>query len=240
MTTAQAIIRQAFRESQILDLNVPPTDDEQAEALTLLQGVVSRRIRPPVLTCWLGAVSSIKQQRGVVLRDFTSFVPHTALPQDVYLNCIMDNTYSVLLPPSPSDGSRLIVIDVGKNFGTFPLTLVGNGNLVDDGVSITLSTSGVGVNLLYRRDLGQWITVTDLGLSQNIPFPTEFDTLFSIDLALRLNPRYGVSMDEITAQIYQDVKSRFNSRYMSDNSSANPDILWDSYTGWNGNRGTVF
>lgn len=241
MTTAEDIISSAFRESQLLDLGVAPSDNEEAEALKLLRGVVSRRIRPPVLTIWLGDVSSIREQRGPTLRNFTPFVDRLAAPQDVYLNCIMDQAYTLKLPPSPGDGSRFVVIDVGQNFGTYNLTLEGNGNLIDGGTSYTLSDSGQGVSLMFRRDIAQWIIIpATLQASNNIPFPEEFDALFSIELALRLNPRYGATMDEITVEVYKDVKSRFVSRYMSTNSSADPDILWGSNGRWSGDRGGFY
>lgn len=227
MATLQSIIRRAYRESQILDINAAPSAEQENEALEILRGIIRRHIRPPVMTVWLGDVTNLKRQRGQTIRDFTPIVQNYAIPQDVYLNVVADKPYSVLLPNDPGDGARLVVIDVGSTLGSNPLTLVGNGNLVDGGADFTISTSGQRVEFMYRRDIANWVVVTEPGLSQIVPFDTMFDDMFVIELAMRINPRYGDGMSEITLLGYQSMLSLFNGRYQSQNSSAAPDVIWD-------------
>jgi hypothetical protein len=244
VTTAQVIINRAFRESQIVPSDVAPSTSQIAEALPLLQGLVDRYIRAPIVTLWLGDLSAIKQQRGAVFRDFTPFVQSLAIPQDIYLNCVLNADQTILLPPSPGDGARMVILDVGGTFGTYQLTIVGNGNQIDGGASYVLNASGVGISLLYRRELANWVIITDIGLSNNIPYPTMYDDLFVIELAMRLDPRYGKEMSGITAEIYKQVRSQFVGRYMMTNSSTSPDILFDGWSGFNamqiGNLGGVW
>jgi hypothetical protein len=237
MSTCTVIINRAFRESQIVPSDVAPSTSQAAEALPLLQGIIERYVRAPIVTLWLGTTSPILQQRGQVMRDFTTYANSIAAPQDIYLNCVLTAAITIKLPPSPGDGARFVVIDVSQNFGSFPLTIQGNGNRVDGGTELSLATSGQGASLIYRRDLANWQLIPSVfQASNNTPYPDLYDDLFVIELAMRLNPRYGKEMPAITSQIYQDVRSMFKGRYMMTNSSASPDVLFDTWSGntsWN-------
>lgn len=229
MTTLQVIIERSYKETQICAYNVSPTQDQLDAALPLLQGILERRTRPPILTCWLGQTNELKSQRGAIFRNFTQFAGQYALPQDIYLNCLLDTAQIVRLAPSPGDGARQVFLDTSQSFATSPLTLLGNGNRIDGGSDYILSTNGQTLSLLYREDLAEWLVLpAEYGLSQNLPYPAQFDDLFVIELALRLDPRYGKELSEITANTYQELSSHFKGRYFMLNSSANPDILWSS------------
>lgn len=235
MTTASVIINRAFRETQIVPSDVAPTDAQITEALPLLQGIIDRYVRAPIITLWLGDLSGIQQQRGQIMRNFTPYADRVAIPQDIYLNCLLTEAKTIKLPPSPGDGARIVILDVGGTFGTHFLTIEGNGNLVDGGSSLVLNASGAGVSLIYRRELAQWNIVLDaVGLSNNLPYPSLYDDLFIIELAMRLEPRYGKEMPAITMEIYKQVRSQFTGRYMMTNSSASPDVLFDSMSGFGG------
>lgn len=241
MTRLADIIGRSFRESQTFDLDRVPTEAEVAEALPLLNGIIQRNIRPAILTIWLGDMTDLLYQRGTQFRDFTDYRDRVAVPQDVYINCKMDIPYTLRLPPSPGDGARLIVVDVNQNFGTFPLTLIGNGNTIQGQSQLILDNSGIGVSLFYRRDLADWTLLSGLTLNSRMPFPEEFDDMFVIELAMRLNPRYGQEIAAITTELFAEMKSRFMGRYISEISSAAPDLLWDSNSNiFNGDRGWTF
>lgn len=229
MSTLSEIIQRSFRESQILDIDRAPSTQQVAEAVPLLRGIILRHIRPAVTTIWLGALNEIKEQKGVIFKNFTSYAPQRAVPQDCYVNLFTDQAYNLLMPPSPGDGSRLTLIDVGGTLATHPVTLIGNGNLVNSSATETLSTNNSTTSFMFRRDLANWIPISPLALIETaqMPFPEEFDDMFVIELATRINPRYGKEMSEVTMQIYEMIRSRFMGRYMQDGSSANPDILWD-------------
>lgn len=227
MTTLNTIINRAYRVSQILDIDREPSDAQVNEALALLRGIIRRHLRPPVMTVWLGSLTSIKRQKGQVFKDFTPYVRDLSIPQDVYVNVNATEAYDLFLPSDPGDGARLVVFDYGSTFATNPLTLIGNGNLIDTGPELELNTNGQRVELMYRRDLANWQLISTLGLSQNLPFAEDFDIIFEIELAMNLNPRYGNEMGGVLIEVYRSALSMFNSRYMSETSSAAPDILWD-------------
>lgn len=241
MTTLNTIISRAYRVSQILDIDRAPSTEQVNEALPILNGIIRRHLRPPVMTVWLGNFTGMKRQRGQIFKDFTKYAQDWSIPQDVYLNVRAAESHTIYLPSEPGDGARLVIFDYGGTLATYPLTIVGNGNLIDDGEDLVMSTNGERVELMYRRDLANWQVITNLGLSQNLPFAEDFDLVFEIELAMNLNPRYGNEMGGVLIEVYRSALSMFNSRYMSETSSAAPDILWDpniSQMG-NGDRGYV-
>jgi len=240
MSTLSDIITRSFRESQILDINRPPSDAQIAEALPILNGIISRHIRPAVQTIWLGNVAAVREQRGITLKNFTPFMDNRAVPQNCYVNLLSDAARTLLLPPSPGDGARLTFIDVLGSLASFPLTLNGNGNNILGNPVLVLSTSLENTSIMFRRDLAEWIRVSPLTQLQSIPFPDEFDDMFVIELAMRLNPRYGKEISPITSEIYQSIRSRHTGRYLSENSSADPDILWDSSLATNSDTGAYY
>jgi hypothetical protein len=230
MSTLSEIIQRAFRESQILDIDRAPSTQQVTEALPILRGIILRHIRPAVTTIWIGALESIKEQKGAIFKNFNSYIPNRAVPQDCYVNMFPDQARSLLMPPSPGDGARLTFIDVGGTLASFPVTLLGNGNLVNMTASETLSTNNSITSFMFRRDIANWQPVSPVAIIETaaMPFPEEFDDMFVIELATRINPRYGKDMSEVTMQVYESIRSRFMGRYMQDGSSANPDILWES------------
>ena len=66
----------------------------------------------------------------------------------------------------------------------------------------------------YRADLGQWVKLSALTEIDNLPFPDEFRSFFILMLAMRLNPRYGRSMDEQSAAIFKQGRTSFVARYL--------------------------
>jgi hypothetical protein len=46
-----------------------------------------------------------------------------------------------------------------------------------------------------------------------MPWPPEFDDLFIIKLALRLNPRYGQIMHPGSVQVLKELMTKFSARY---------------------------
>lgn len=233
MSTLSEIVQRAFRESQILDINRPPSTLQEAEAVTILRGIILRHIRPAVTSIWLGDLTGIKEQKGVILKDFAQYAQNTAVPQDCYVNLLLQEAKTLMLPPSPGDGARLTFIDVASTLATNPLTVTGNGNLIAGNPTATLSTNNENTSFMFRRDLANWIPISPASLvgSAQMPFTEEFDDLFVIELAMRLNPRYGKELNAVTIEVFQDIRSRFKGRYMSENNSSNPDVLWETYIG---------
>jgi len=68
------------------------------------------------------------------------------------------------------------------------------------------------------------VRLTSKLLTDEMPFPSDFDNFFITLLALRLNPRYGRTMDAQSAEIFKSEKRKFVARYIQ---SAPLEILDD-------------
>jgi len=207
------IIKDAYREANLIPITQSPTLDESTEALRLL----NRFVR-----------SIFGNEAGDKLQSFpigtNNVATTTSLPTYTFtganyapLNArLMANivtTTTVNLHPDPEDGSRIAVVDASGNLGANALILNGNGRKIEGQSSLVLNTNGVQKEWFYRSDLGSWMAVTSLGLNDVFPFPLEFEDLFVIGLATRLNPRNGVSIDDQAMMNFKRMRGLFRARY---------------------------
>jgi len=133
----------------------------------------------------------------------------TVQPQS-RLICNLLAPTSFELDPQPQDGQRLSAIDASNNFSTRPLTLVGNGRLIDGATSVLLDDDLSRRQWVYRSDQSNWISIEPLDEDAEMPFPEEFDDYFIIMLAMRLNPRYGRALTaESAARLSQQREQLF-------------------------------
>ncbi len=205
MSLAADIIGRAYREGQIVALVATPSDLEQAEALSLLNILI---------------LSVLGNEIGQELHDLNV---GGAYDQSQFLSCgVPQNTRLILnlgsgktlkLDPRPYDGQRLGIADVANNLSTYNLLLDGNGRNIEGSSSLTLSASGIMRQWLFRSDTGNWAVVTDLALTDTMPFPEEYDDYFTIRLAMRLFPRNGIGTTQETVQALQRSERQLKARY---------------------------
>ena len=62
-------------------------------------------------------------------------------------------------------------------------------------------------------DLGNWIEVKDMALTDTSPLPAEYDDLLAIGLAIRLGPRYGRGISRETVARFTQLISRLQAKY---------------------------
>jgi len=215
MTTVLSIINDAFRETNLIPLGVDPSTDQQTEAFNRLSVIVAgvpggeagdglsplalgqENIDAPVGYPWW----SNELPSNVFVRANTRLM----------LNLTADG--AVNFDPIPHDGARMGVVDCALNLDVNPITLIGNGRLIDGLTEVTLNTPGLSQEWVYREDIGTWVTVTPLDINGNMPWPSEFDDMFIIMLALRLNPRYGQVIHPASAEWLKKMQSAFSARY---------------------------
>lgn len=227
MTTLNDVIGRAYREQQILDINVAPSTEQVTEALPLLQGIILRNlIQTPQSTIWIGASPKTGKARGQ--RNFTDLRDTYALPQNVYVHASLSGPLTLFMPYDAGDGARLVIVDAGGSFSANPLTLDGNRGLIDGSPTAVLSSSGQRADFFYRRDLAEWRSVSPLTAVSTVPFPEEYDDMFTIELAARLMVRYGKALDEATASLYKTMQDRFKARYSRTASDVEADVLFAS------------
>jgi len=216
MTTVSHIIYDAFRQSNLLALGASLSPAQQEEALRYLSRVVDsvlgNEAGEPLEAFPIGN-KDIERPSG---DPWWNDVPDNEwfVPKNYRLMCnIQSRPLDIFLHPDPDDGSRFAMIDVAKTFGTYPVTVHGNGRLFEGQEKITFNEDGYNGEWFYRADLGNWQKVHPITLEDTFPFPPEFDEFFITMLAMRINPAYGASIDDQSAEVLRRSKSQLKARY---------------------------
>lgn len=215
MTAVREIIKESLRETNLIPLGVEPSDDQVQESFklltTIVTGVLGNEMGENLNPLPLG-------QEGI---DSPSGYPwwSNSLPANVYVKAntrLMLNLTGegyVYFDPAPHDGARMGVVDCSDNLDLCPLTIYGNGRKIDADFDVVLDIPGTKRDWVYREDIGTWVSVTPLDLDGEMPWPAEFDDMFIIMLALRLNPRYGQVIHPASMETLRDTKKKFTARY---------------------------
>lgn len=213
MALVHEIIKDAYREANLIPITQSPTLDEQTEALRLLNRFVRSIFGNEAgdkLQSFAVGTNNIDAPLVLPLITVTG-VGYT--PLNSRLMCNLDSPTEANLHPDPEDGARFAVIDSSGNFSTNNLTLNGNGRNIVGSSTLVLNQDNDRKEYFYRADLGDWQQVSDLSLNDTFPFPLEFEDLFVIGLATRLNPRNGAAIDEQAVMNFRRQKTIFRARY---------------------------
>lgn len=214
MVLVSQIINEAYRETNLIPIGQSPSSVEQAEAVLifnrLVKSVFGNEAGDPYINLSIG-------NNNVVPNTFQNYdtIPTNNWFPPTNSRIIFNNTSSqtLNLNPAPIDGERLSIQDASGNFSTRPVTLIGNGRTIDGAISVSLNTNGLVREWFYRADVHDWQTISDLNANSALPFPVEFEDLFIIGLALRLNPRNGTQIDPASVSTYNKLLSKFRARY---------------------------
>jgi hypothetical protein len=214
-TSVLSIIQSALRETNLIPLGVTPSDDQNAEAfdrlLTIVASVLGNEMGENLAPFPIGTLG-INSPAGYPW--WSNELPGNLFVQtNIRLMCNLTGEGFINLHPLPHDGARFGIVDVAGNFATNELTIFGNGRLIEGMPEMTYNTNGEIREWMYRGDLGNWVVVSPITLDGDMPWSAEFDDLFIIMLAMRLNPRYGQVMHPATADAYKMAKARFTARY---------------------------
>lgn len=212
--TVSQIITEAYRESNNIPVGTTPTTNEQNEAVLifnrLVKSMFGNEAGDAFETVNIG-------NNNVNLNTVYNYVvtPVNGWFPPVNSRLVFNNTVAqtIYLNPYPMDGERFAVQDASGNLSTYPVTLVGNGRTIDGSNTAVLNTNGLKREWFFRADLGDWQQVSDLTLASTLPFPTEFEDLFILGLALRINPRNGTPIDGQSVETYKRLRSLFKARY---------------------------
>lgn len=214
MTLISSLIKDAFRESNVIPLRKDPTADMVTEALRLYnQNILSiyGSDAGETLADWtLGAYGV--DQPGITDPRTPYMIQRPSINRRLIATATAALT--VYLTPWPQDGSRMGIIDPFGRLAAFPVTLDANGRTIQGNPTLLLNTNGQAQEWFYRADKGDWVKLTSLLSTDENPFPEEFDIFFYIGLALRLNPRYGREMDPQTATVFKQQRNQFMARYL--------------------------
>lgn len=242
MTLVSVILQDAFRESNIIPLGRALNPNQSAEALRLLNNIFysiyGNEAGENFQDFPLGNYG--RQQLERLDPVYPNFFNNP--PINRRLLALNESPITVYLPVQPCDGSRMAIRDPLSRLATFPVVLDGNGRSIDGTTSVTLSTNGMDRVWIYRADKAEWVQVTEKAETDEMPFPRDFDAMFGIMLAIRLNPRYGRELDAQSADTLKHGKQAFVNRYLqSEPLAINDDISWPfmSLQGYD-NNGMVY
>ena len=206
MALTSAIIRRAFRESNLIPVGQDPTTSQVNEALELLNTLVLSTV---------GNEAGVSLNEIIIGGDFdqTDLITDY-IPDNVRLNCqTLDAPIILGLDPYPKDGQRVAIVDTSGNMSTNTVTLDANGRTIESGTEVTIDVDYASRQWMFRADTGNWVRVAELVQTDVFPFPTEFDDYFSTMLALRVNPRYSQQMSPEAVQALNRQRSQLRSRY---------------------------
>lgn len=231
MTLASAVIVQGFRENNLIPVGKTPTTDETAEALVLLNNFISsifgyelgenyedwlvpalQRTAPRASTFPQGPLGG----DGLLIGDRLNNVwPYPPTNSRLVWG---DTTIKVYFPDSPEDGARMSLIggtgagDGGQDGAQ--ITLDGNGRFIEGVAALTITAPiTTPMEWMYRADLASWNRITDIALTDEMPFPRMFDDFFICALSLRQAPRYSKTPASSTVKTADDTLKRLKARY---------------------------
>lgn len=216
MTQVIDIITAGLRESNVVapDQNLTPT--ETAEALARLQALVLSSVGSEVgyiMEDWnVASATSYTRPNGVPIP--TAQTAGFTIKPNSRLIFNLSAVMTITLDPQPQDGQRFSVVDAANTFDTYNLTINPNGRKIEGTVgNITLSTENTSKQWLYRSDIANWVVLDPLTEATEMPFPSDFDDYFIIALAMRLNPRYGRTIDDQSKARFDQQQLQFVNRY---------------------------
>ena len=214
MVLVSQVITEAYRESNNIAVGQTPEANEQAEGLLLfnrlLRSVFGNEAGDTFTTVGIG-------NNNITTTTFRYFntIPTTGWYPSANTRLVFNHTLSetLNLNPNAQDGERVAIQDASGNFSTYTLTVNGNGRTIGGANSLVLNTNSIQVEYFYRADKNDWMKVQDLLVTDTFPFPEEFEDMFIIGLAMRLNPRNGTQMDPQSIQAYKRSSALFKARY---------------------------
>lgn len=213
MTTCYEIIYDAFREGDLIDETEYPTPTQAREGLARLNSILTSVRGYEVgeqLLDWPVGTANVEYAEVNVAGPVNDVRP----PANSRLLILTEEATDVYLPPLPRDGARMGILDVYSSLATYPITLKGNGRLIESASTLTLNTAGLSREWMYRADQGNWVRITAItDASTEMPYPDEFDDYFITSLAMRLNPRHSMATDPQTLLRMERMKGKIRARY---------------------------
>jgi hypothetical protein len=214
VTLISSIITDAYRESNILPLVKAPSAPQITEALRLLNGLFSSIYGDEAgesLQDW--PLGNFGRESPAYNLEFTEYnINRPTINRR--LIAVNEEAKTVYLTLYPQDGARMGIADPFGRLATVPVTLDANGRTIEGSPNLLLDTNGTFTEWFYRADLGDWVKLTSKVAADEMPFPADFDNFFVILLAMRINPRYGRTLDEQSLAIFRSEKRKFVARYL--------------------------
>jgi len=194
-TLVSDIIRDSYRESNLIAIGTEPSGAQVIEAMRFINRMV-----PSVLGFEAGEpLTTIYSKNLTEYDDLRNIRLSLSSARD-----------EITLPDAYEDGLRFAVSDPLGILKTNKLTIKSGSAQINGQSEIEIDEP---VELFYRADLGDWRVVSPLTEIDAWPFPIEFDDMFIIMMAYRLNPRYNIGSAQESLSMYRRSLSQFRARY---------------------------
>lgn len=209
-TLLSDIINDAYRESNLTNINSTLTTLQQSEGLRLLlrliASVYGNEIGENFESFPIGRVNVVSPGGYP-----PPFPDSRYMPLNIRVPLNLDAARTILLHPNPQDGSRFAVVD--ENSTVLNVTVNANGRRIEGNPTYNFTTVHSYREWMYDAQTGIWNVVTPLSPTDPMPFPVEFDDYFVIGLAMRLNPRYTQATQTESVERFKDVSRKLKARY---------------------------
>lgn len=223
MTACSTIIRRAYRGGNIIPIGTQPSAPQVAEALEVLNSGLQSLVGNGFFENLQDWPIPYIQRVG----DVAANPPN--LPGSQYPTISLNNSFpaknmrlvwdgseqTVYMPELPPDGAFMCLVKSAGNGQVSPglLTLSGNGRTVE-GLPAYLSTTATSRQWLYRADMADWIQIkSTLLVTDDIPFPDEYDDYWISGLTIQLSPMYGKTIQAATTATNTRVGNAMRARY---------------------------
>lgn len=209
-TLLSVIVSDAYRESNITNINTVLTDAQMAEGLRKLQRVIDsvygNEAGENLQSYPIGRVDVHTPGDYPPVRYDDQWIP-----LNVRSAINLDEPKTIYLHPDPQDGSRFAVVD--ENSTTLALTIDANGRRIGASNTFLFNIPQGHMQWMYDAVTGTWNVVTPLADTDPMPFPPAFDDTFILMLAMRVNPSYTTTMAPESLQALKDNIRKFKARY---------------------------
>lgn len=221
MTTVAELVRQAYRQENLVAVGQALTDAQLAEGVELFNSTWKALLGTKLgerLRDWPVPPNPTVNEA----REFPLLPRNEKLPQDVWpypqqnsrmiVNIGGPNT--VYLKQNPDDGARMGLQNIGTSFATNPLTINANGMLIEGGTQLVLNTATTTPLLwFFRADLANWVRLGPLLSTSDSPLPDDFDDYWRCAIAIALCPRYGKEPQSVTVRTEKAGMAQMIGRY---------------------------
>ena len=219
MATGSAIVKNAFREGNLIAASAELTADQLAEGLDVLNNFIDT-----VYGFELGENlfdwpfpprnNAPTQSRYPLFPRDESLAARVwpYPPPNVRILLGVDLATTLTLPPAPEDGARLQFVNVGAQ--DVAIQVETNGRLF--GGSTNPSTTPTELHqqrYFYRADLADWVLIETATADAQVPFPPTYDELLELAVLSRLSSRFGRALTPDQVQRHMRLISKLKSQY---------------------------
>lgn len=208
------IIQRAYREGNLIPIGTEPNTAELTETLGIYQDMVAGFIGNDLgqlLGDWEVPPSPTSQfpSRFPLYPAQTPYNNDGDVWQNPPANVrLLTNegipSGRIYFPPTPSNGARMALVNIGADFVTNNLVLDGNGRLIEGAATLTISAAlATPILWFYRADLGNWVRVSPLELTTDSPLPENFNRFLICALAINRGGGYNKEPLSTTVAAYE-------------------------------------